>query len=336
MKVSFLVTFYNQKQYVEKCIESILLINKPFDWEILIGDNGSKDGTINEINRYISEDSEHIKLFSIEIPSEYSSVKKASINRINLIKNITGDYFCFIDGDDSYCSVDFVNKAIELLTKNKECSIVGFGYKEVNQNDDSIKEHIYHSGVFNNEEYISKMYIPAGACVYRNCFNVNDINILDKYSLYDDNDILLYNLKFGYIHMLNDISYSYLQHEDSVYHSMNIIEKYLLNSHGCEVDIKYLPNYRNELITRYSTSLINIYLYKKYISNNEDYFNVKTKLLEMHELSNSYTYKILNFKHISRKEKEAIKKEFINIVLNNKYKAVKQIIKHALFIIFNK
>ena len=53
MKVSFLVTYYNQEKYVEQSLNSILAIEKPFDWEILIGDDGSTDGTIDIIKRYI-------------------------------------------------------------------------------------------------------------------------------------------------------------------------------------------------------------------------------------------------------------------------------------------
>lgn len=35
MKVSFLVTYYNQVQYVEESLNSILDIDKPCDWEIV-------------------------------------------------------------------------------------------------------------------------------------------------------------------------------------------------------------------------------------------------------------------------------------------------------------
>ena len=54
MKVSFLVTYYNQKEYVKQSMESILAIDKPCDWEILVGDDGSTDGTIEGVNEYIS------------------------------------------------------------------------------------------------------------------------------------------------------------------------------------------------------------------------------------------------------------------------------------------
>ena len=63
MKVSFLVTYYNQKEYVKQSMESILAIDKPCDWEILVGDDGSTDGTIEVVNEYIKQYPSQIKLY---------------------------------------------------------------------------------------------------------------------------------------------------------------------------------------------------------------------------------------------------------------------------------
>ena len=63
MKVSFLVTYYNQKEYVKQSMDSILAIDKPCEWEILVGDDGSTDGTIDEINKYVKQFPDNIKLY---------------------------------------------------------------------------------------------------------------------------------------------------------------------------------------------------------------------------------------------------------------------------------
>ena len=55
MKVSFLVTYYNQKEYVQQSLDSILAIEKPCEWEIIVGDDGSTDGTIERVNEYIKK-----------------------------------------------------------------------------------------------------------------------------------------------------------------------------------------------------------------------------------------------------------------------------------------
>lgn len=63
MKISFLVTYYNQKKYVKQSMDSILAIDKPCDWEILVGDDGSTDGTDEEVKKYISQYPDNIKLY---------------------------------------------------------------------------------------------------------------------------------------------------------------------------------------------------------------------------------------------------------------------------------
>lgn len=52
MKISFLITFYNQETYVSQALDRILAIEKPCEWEILVGDDGSSDGTVEAVQSY--------------------------------------------------------------------------------------------------------------------------------------------------------------------------------------------------------------------------------------------------------------------------------------------
>lgn len=104
MKISFLVTYFNQKKYVEQSIKSILAIEKPCDWEIIVGDDGSTDGTIEEVEKFIRFYPDKIKLFIMprELGKTYDAVKRASANRLNILEQSTGDIFCTLDGDDFF------------------------------------------------------------------------------------------------------------------------------------------------------------------------------------------------------------------------------------------
>ena len=69
-KISFLVTYYNQAQYVSQSLESILAIDFPDDclYEILVGVDGSNDGTQAAVQKYVEKYPGKIKLF--EMPRE--------------------------------------------------------------------------------------------------------------------------------------------------------------------------------------------------------------------------------------------------------------------------
>ena len=52
IKLSILVTFYNQEEYVDQALQSIIDQKVNFKYEILIGDDGSSDGTHNKIQAW--------------------------------------------------------------------------------------------------------------------------------------------------------------------------------------------------------------------------------------------------------------------------------------------
>ena len=52
MKVSVLVTFYNQEDYVDEALQSVFDQKCDFDFEVLIGDDGSTDGTMAKLQKW--------------------------------------------------------------------------------------------------------------------------------------------------------------------------------------------------------------------------------------------------------------------------------------------
>ena len=62
MKVSVIVPCYNFVEYIEECITSILSQNTNFDYEILIRDDFSNDGS-DEIIEHYCKTNPNIKYF---------------------------------------------------------------------------------------------------------------------------------------------------------------------------------------------------------------------------------------------------------------------------------
>lgn len=133
-KVSFIVISYNIKNYIEKCIRSILeqTLN---DIEVIIVDDGSKDGTLEILNTLSKEDS-RIKLIS-------QKNMGANAARKTGLKYANGEYINFIDGDD-WVSNELAEKMYRLARK-KNSDIICYDYYVAYDNK-------------NNKEFINDKY----------------------------------------------------------------------------------------------------------------------------------------------------------------------------------
>ncbi len=90
-KVSIVVAIYNVEKYVSKCIESIL--KQTFtDFELLLVNDGSKDGSLAILEEYASKDS---RIQIINKPNGgLSDARNVGM------KQAQGKYIYFVDGDD--------------------------------------------------------------------------------------------------------------------------------------------------------------------------------------------------------------------------------------------
>ncbi len=125
MKLSVMITSYNLEDYIDAAIESVVRQEMPCDWEILIGDDGSTDSTVEHINRWIEKYPDNIKLFCHSREGNEGKLgSRAAKNRAFLLEKATGDYLNFLDGDDIMVGVDKFTTQVSLLENPlyKECS----------------------------------------------------------------------------------------------------------------------------------------------------------------------------------------------------------------------
>ena len=92
MKFSIIVPVYNSEKYLKLCIESILN-QKNTDFELLLINDGSKDGSINIINEYVKNDKRVIL-----INKENGGASSARNMGLDFAK---GEMIVFIDSDDT-------------------------------------------------------------------------------------------------------------------------------------------------------------------------------------------------------------------------------------------
>ena len=89
MKISVILTAYNEEKYIAKAIESVLSQTLT-DLELIVVNDGSTDNTLNIINSF---DDSRIKVLSHDNIGPGASRNRA-------MKIAEGEYVAFIDGDD--------------------------------------------------------------------------------------------------------------------------------------------------------------------------------------------------------------------------------------------
>ncbi len=93
MKLSIIVPVYNAEKWLRRCVESLL--NQDIDkseYEILLIDDGSKDGSL-ALAQQLANEASNIRVFT-----QPNAGPGAARNRG--IDNATGDYLMFVDADD--------------------------------------------------------------------------------------------------------------------------------------------------------------------------------------------------------------------------------------------
>ena len=106
---------YNQKHFIREAIESILIQDYP-NLEIVIGDDGSTDGTQEVLLEYEEKYPELFKL----ILSPINEGITANCNKV--LKECTGEYVAFFAGDDIWLPGKLL-KQVDLMQKNPSASL---------------------------------------------------------------------------------------------------------------------------------------------------------------------------------------------------------------------
>lgn len=116
-KVSVCVITYNHEKYIRQCLQSIVDQETNFDFEVIVGEDCSTDGT-----RAIVEE------FAERYPSIFRAIFQqtntgGTKNFIDVHEAARGEYVAHIDGDD-WALPGKLQAQVDFLDKNLECNIV--------------------------------------------------------------------------------------------------------------------------------------------------------------------------------------------------------------------
>ena len=243
-----LTPVYNTEKYIKRCFDSILIDNIIDDIEIIAINDGSKDSSLEIINKYKSLHPNTLIVIDKENGGHGSTINKA-------LAYASGKYFRVLDSDDWFNTKDF----IMLINRLKKCDVdaVITNYT---------KEHIYN-GV---SEAITWKNLNEDT-IYD--FDKIDINILNKEYFVMANTIYKTSiLKKSGLKLLEKTFYVDMQYnvipikyiKDFVYFDLNIY-RYFIGRPDQSMNLKnFIKNREN---------------HEKVVKNLIEYYNSNSKQL---------------------------------------------------------
>lgn len=124
MKVSIIVLTYNQEKTIKRTLDSILDQQTNHSYEIVIGDDDSKDGTRQICESYVEQYPGKIILNSKH--DNYGVVK----NFVETYRQCTGEYIMGCAGDDWWSDPKKIDVQVDYMDKNPDCVVLHGGFYE--------------------------------------------------------------------------------------------------------------------------------------------------------------------------------------------------------------
>jgi len=182
--VSISCVTYNQAPYIKECLDSFLMQQTDFAFEILINDDASTDGTREIIEEYASKYPEIIfPLYQSE--NQYSKGVRGMMAKFNFPRS-RGKYIALCEGDDYWTDPLKLQKQVNTLEENSAYSMCFHDAWVVKDNMQSHKYVDKNKTVFTTEDLFERHFIPTASILFR-----NNIVFPDWYSKIQSGDKLL-------------------------------------------------------------------------------------------------------------------------------------------------
>ena len=289
--LSISVAAYNLEELIEDNLKSFCASNVNNLLEVIVTDDGSKDGTSDIVQKYVDLYPNTIKLIKQENQGAGSTVNSG-------IKNATGKYFKMIDGDD-WVETENLNKLIKYLS-DVDVDMVITNHEVYDESKKRITSKITFDNIETNKiqsfsAICKNLHLDMHDVIYRTEILKENQIILDN-GFYTDVEYLLLPIPFikTVIYYNLDI-YVYRIAREGQSVSMSSMQKHI-DMHNLVLSrlIKYYEDNKENLD-----------------NNKKDYMSNRLKDMADVQLKTMLTFKIDN------EQKENIKKYFVWLQKNN-------------------
>lgn len=242
--ISVIIPVYNIENYLHDCVQS-LLSQTYRNLELLLIDDGSTDASGCLCDKWQQTDR---RIRVIHKPNG-----GVADSRNTGLDAIQGEYYCFVDGDDTV-QTDYIETMYSLLNEyDADIAMCMYSYTwedgstKRTRNGEFSDEHIFMNT--GNDALMNMLYsrIYAPACWGKLFRNDGNVVRFPHYAIGED---MLFTtehfLRAEKVIMSNRPLYNYMQHDASVMHSVNPDKIYDLVVSGDEM-LKKIPSASKDL-----------------------------------------------------------------------------------------
>jgi glycosyltransferase involved in cell wall biosynthesis len=211
---------YNHEAFVAQAIESIMMQETDFDFELIIGEDCSTDNTRNILLDYQTRFPDKIKLI---LPKENLGMMK---NFSETLKACCGDYVALCEGDDYWTSKNKLQRQVDFLNQNEDFSIVFHAASINNETTGETKiSNINQKPVCTIEDLFVENFIITASCMFRNRLFPNFPDFFLKTGA-GDWVLHILNAEHGKIGFINEVMAVYRIHEGgTIYNAVSTSAK---------------------------------------------------------------------------------------------------------------
>ena len=241
--VSICSITYNHERYIEEAIDSFLMQETNFPFEILIDEDFSTDNTAKKIKPYIEKYPQIIK----------ANLRKKNIgamaNFLASMKRAQGKYIALCEGDDYWTDTNKLQKQVDFLEKNLDYGLVCTDMVKYIQKDktfidsniiplgQSYPTTMTAKGYVYEELMIGKSQIWTLTVCFRNSL-LDDMPILDSAKVFTGDALL-------YMHIALKSKIKYFQDKTAVY---RVLEESASHSKDPVKSLRFLYQIANLLL----------------------------------------------------------------------------------------
>ena len=216
--VTTFIPTYNQEGFIAQAIESALMQNRDFGYEILISDDGSTDGTRDIIARYCADYSDIVRSIGDGVNRGISG------NFRRGFESARGKYVAILEGDDHWIDPDKVKKQKLFLDNHENHSMV-FSKILVHDIQRNVKSTLERQENITGDtltgfDFLSdpnmNLIANFSCCMFRTELMRNAPELIYENRI-NEIGIAFYFEKIGPIGFIDEVMSVYLQHANGVW-----------------------------------------------------------------------------------------------------------------------